>query len=283
LSFTDPIDISTPVNSQRCSLGDDRIRETKRAVQELLNVDHDAELTGNQVDSDTSGYHTTVHLKEQTTPTTVSDVGVVYAKESSGISELYFLDSSGNEVQLTVGGKIQGINLANNSVNDNIIKLRNDKYLTSINNAGTSSIDLIKADILDQIEFGANLAAFTMAENLAMGNNKITGLDAASANGHAVRYEQVFNSLTGANDSAGYAQIGDLIIEWGQESIAATTTDTVSLSAPFTAVFKSFVTSNDGSGTDYTYFSSHTETAASFKIWNPAGATRIANWLVIGR
>lgn len=147
--FTDPIDIGVPLSTESTKLGDDRIRENSRSTQEFLNVDHVADLIGNTVDSADSGYHTNVHLVEQSAPTAVADTGIIYSKDTAGATELYYKDDSGNEIQLTIGGKIQGTSLADNSVDEDVIQLNNNSYLTTVDNAGTGTIDMIKVGAND--------------------------------------------------------------------------------------------------------------------------------------
>lgn len=82
----------------------------------------------------------------------------------------------------------------------------------------------------DGIELYSNVLAYTMAGAIAMGSNKITGLAAASANGDAVRYEQLFGvylPLAGGTMAGAIAMGGYGIT--GTGDITPTTTDTKSL------------------------------------------------------
>lgn len=55
------------------------------------------------------GNHTVISLDEQSAaPGNEADHGKVYAKEVSGVTELFYLDSAGNEIQLTDGGSMAG-------------------------------------------------------------------------------------------------------------------------------------------------------------------------------
>lgn len=154
MAFTDPIDISTPNDDESTKLGDDRIRETKRAVQEILNIDHDSELAGNTVDSATSGYHTLIHLKEQGSPAPESDVGKLYTQDKNGVTELYYTDSAGNETQITVGGKIQGTSIADNSVDEDTIRLNSDSFLLGRNAADSADINMVKVNVSNEVVIG---------------------------------------------------------------------------------------------------------------------------------
>ncbi len=236
MTFSVPIDVSTPTGPESTKLGDDRIRETKVSIVEFLNVEHDASQTDNKVTG--TAYHTQVHLPEQSSaPTAVADTGIVYSKDSGGVTELFFKDSGGNEVQLTIGGKIQGTSIADDSVDEDTIQLNNDASLNSVDNAGTGTVDLIKADTSDQVEFGANLAALTMAGAIAMGANEITGLDDGDADGDAVHFGQwkVDNVAAAAVGAATESVTfpNGLIIKHGVESVVSGASDTVTFAYPF--------------------------------------------------
>ncbi len=53
------------------------------------------------------GNHTVVSLDEQSAaPSNTADHGKLYTKDADGITELFYLDSAGNEIQLTSGGAL---------------------------------------------------------------------------------------------------------------------------------------------------------------------------------
>ncbi|MFA5037859.1 MAG: hypothetical protein WC479_11880, partial [Candidatus Izemoplasmatales bacterium] len=68
-------------------------------------------------------------------PTAYSNCGYLYLKDVSSVVELFWEDESGNEIQITTGGKILGDN----------VRLSNDTYLTAVDAAGTGTVNLIKA------------------------------------------------------------------------------------------------------------------------------------------
>lgn len=88
----------------------------------------------------------------------------------------------------------------------------------AVNGVAASSADW--QSLIDDVETAltASLAAdgqTTMTGNLAMGNNKLTGLAAGSAAGNSIRYEQVFGtsgltalSASGGADLVGFIQTG---------------------------------------------------------------------------
>ena len=103
-------DESNPSGTQARSLGDNRIREFKTQVREILEEDHVLESSGQDTDW---GYHKKVTLQEQASdPTYVANTVMLYSKEEgvNSKSALYFQDEEGNVVQLTEGANfIAGI------------------------------------------------------------------------------------------------------------------------------------------------------------------------------
>lgn len=95
---------SSPANTQAASQGAQRIRELKLDVRERLAVDH---IFGDG--SANEGYHNIVHLAEQgSDPSGVANYGVLYTKEISTITELFYRDSAGTITQITQNGNILG-------------------------------------------------------------------------------------------------------------------------------------------------------------------------------
>ena len=106
-AFTDTYDISTPEGSESPTLGDDRIREAKRATQERLNVDHVFDLSGDTVDASTTGYHRSVHMVDQASnPANVAGHGIAFSKQVSSHSELHWRDDDGTVTQITNNGAL---------------------------------------------------------------------------------------------------------------------------------------------------------------------------------
>ncbi len=61
------------------------------------------------VEHSSAGKHKVISLEEQASiPSASTDFGKLYTKDVSGVTELFYLDSAGNEVQLTGGGEIMG-------------------------------------------------------------------------------------------------------------------------------------------------------------------------------
>ncbi|KKL45829.1 hypothetical protein LCGC14_2351720, partial [marine sediment metagenome] len=109
----------------------DNMRRIQGAVQELLNVDHIADKTGTEVSAADSGEHRKVlfHAPIAATPTVAENHGDLRIKDVGGKAELAWTDEDENELILT--------NKGNN--------LANATYLKATDEAGTGSVDLIKA------------------------------------------------------------------------------------------------------------------------------------------
>ena len=93
---------STPAGSDNIAQGDDRIRELKTQVREVVAVDH--EFTSTQTAS-TGGQHKQVTLQEQADLGTGAEgVPILGAQTSNGKAELFFTDEDDNDVQITKAG-----------------------------------------------------------------------------------------------------------------------------------------------------------------------------------
>lgn len=97
-------DETSPAGSQTIKLGDDRIREFKTQVREVIGVDHDFPSSGQATDN---GQHLRVTLQEQ------SDLGsgavgttILGNQTVSGKGELVYSDEDNNDVQLTSSGAL---------------------------------------------------------------------------------------------------------------------------------------------------------------------------------
>lgn len=145
MAFVDPIVISTPVNTESISQGDDRIRELKRGIAELLGVDHESTITGSQVNSTDSGCHNkTTFLAQASTPTAPSgltDFKMLYLLDNSGTLDLFITDEDNNDWQLTSG---------NSFLLDNNIISNDTPLVGSCDGSGT--VDMIKVNTDNVVE-----------------------------------------------------------------------------------------------------------------------------------
>jgi hypothetical protein len=102
-------DETKPAGSRNPKLGDDDIREFKRAMRERLAEDHDfnaSESPAYGAGGSTIGHHKALRLIQQgADPATLSTEGALYTKSTSGNSELWMrATSSGTPAQFTRGG-----------------------------------------------------------------------------------------------------------------------------------------------------------------------------------
>lgn len=154
--FSSVYDTATPVGTDAPSTLDDQDRLTKSATQERSNVDHYWPLTGTQVSDADAGEHRKVlfHAPISATPTVAADHGDLRIKDVDGKAELVFTDEDEQETQITSAGSL----LIQSS--DILGILANDTYLTAVDQAGTGTVDLIKANASDVavIPAGSELA-----------------------------------------------------------------------------------------------------------------------------
>jgi len=138
----------SPAGTQAIALGDNRIRELKTQLREVIEIDHNFSSSGQDADY---GKHNQISLLEQ------ADLGsgaegkpILGAQTVDGKAELLFTDEDDNDVQLTSGGAI----LLDSG------RITNDTYIKAINAAGDGTVDLIKADGSDNptLPDGAKLA-----------------------------------------------------------------------------------------------------------------------------
>ena len=120
--FGDTYDTSTPAGTDSPTEADDRIRETKGAVQERENVDHYWPFTGTEVSDADAGEHRKVlfHAPIAATPTVAENHGDLRIKDVGGKAEFHWTDEDEQEVQITSVGKLGSVT-TDLTVNDAII------------------------------------------------------------------------------------------------------------------------------------------------------------------
>jgi len=104
--FADTYDTSTPAGSDSPTEADDRMRETKAATQERLNVCMYFPLSGTEVsDSHTGEFRFCLfHAPIVATPTVAADHGDLRIADVAGKAELHWTDEDEQEIQLTSAG-----------------------------------------------------------------------------------------------------------------------------------------------------------------------------------
>jgi hypothetical protein len=153
-TFSSTFDTNTPLGSDNPAEADDRMREIKAAVQERENVDHYWPLTGTEVSDADAGEHRKVlfHVPITSPGTVAENHGQLFIKDVSAKAELHWIDEDEQEIQLTSVGVVPFSAIGN---------LTNDVYLTSLDFAGTGTVDLIKAGTNDlaTLPDGAEMAS----------------------------------------------------------------------------------------------------------------------------
>lgn len=104
MAYVETWDETKPAGSRDANLGDDDIREFKRAVRERL-------AGGGQYfpstdDADAGLYNYIKFIEQSSNPTSGSNRGFLFTKDVSGVTELYWMDSAGTVIQLTTAGKL---------------------------------------------------------------------------------------------------------------------------------------------------------------------------------
>lgn len=106
-TYVETHDETKPAGTRDLALGDDDIREAKRAFRERLATDHD--FRADESGITTIGYHTKVTLSggSASDQTAVTSAGVIFPKLISSRYELCYIDDAGQVVQLTTNGRIK--------------------------------------------------------------------------------------------------------------------------------------------------------------------------------
>lgn len=273
--FSDTYNTATPAGTDSPTEADDRMREIKAAVQERENVDHYWPLTGTEVSDADSGEHRKVTFHESISdPTAVASHAHLFMQSD----ELRYRDDSNSAFDLTDAGTLNILS------SDLVGTLANNTYFSAVDNAGTGTVNLIKADTNDEVVLG------TIGADINLNSNTITNLAAAASAGESVRYEQLFNSLMGANESNGETTIGDMEIKWGNGSLPVGGTTTFSFVTSFSlsnfsnACFQVFVTYRQTATGPTIMPGVNTITTTGFKIFTSEGGAAIPfGWFAIGR
>ena len=86
--------------------GAQEIRELKEDLVERMELEHQWDSSVDTTIYTGDGYHKKVTLKAISTPSTMSDAGILYTKLDGSDSELHYLDDAGTEAQLTKDGAL---------------------------------------------------------------------------------------------------------------------------------------------------------------------------------
>jgi len=95
---------TSPAGGDNIALGDNRIREYKTQVREILEVNHDFPSSGNSL---TAGQHKKVTFQEQADLGTGAVSATILGSQTiAGKGELVYTDEDDNDIQLSKAGKL---------------------------------------------------------------------------------------------------------------------------------------------------------------------------------
>lgn len=170
----------TPAGSDNIALGDNRIRELKTQIREVINVDHDFPSSGQDTDV---GQHKQVTLQEQADlGTGAVNATILGSQTVSGKGELVYTDEDDNDVQITSGGYLLG---------DSLVDGSNDFQSTALKTAildlvyPIGSIYISVASTNPGTFIGGTWAAFGAGKTLIGLNSGDTDFDTAEETGGA--------------------------------------------------------------------------------------------------
>jgi hypothetical protein len=143
--FTRDYDTSIPINHSLNSLWPSYDRAVKVDIQDRL-----IDIVSGFDSGETTVGILNLPFIANSAPGTVTNQIQLYGKDSSGKTELFVKDEDGDEFQITKDAKLYGGSLGS---------LTNNVYLTAVNNAGSGTDNLIKANTSDQMEVGVAMLA----------------------------------------------------------------------------------------------------------------------------
>ncbi len=242
-------DETSPDGAQAISLGDNRIREMKTQLREIVGVDHDFPSSGQDAGN---GQHLQVTLQEQADLGTGAEGATILGSQTvSGKGELVYTDEDDNDIQITAGGILNACNLAGNQTVAGVktfssfpvtpssapttdYQVANKKYVDdSVPSAFESGMIMIWSGAISAIPSGWVLCD---------GNNSTPDL----------REKFVIGARSDSGAGAGQVDVGDN----GGQSLAGTD-DSITMA---TAAAGGGSNPSNGGGTSYTE-SSHTHNA----------------------
>lgn len=178
-TFNETYDTATPAGTDDPSEADDRMRETKAAVQERLAVDHKFSLTGTEVSAADSGEHTKITFNATIAdPTQVAGKAHLYMKDD----ELVYQDDTNAALPITNGGGFAGGTVNGNraitgklDVDGNI-----DPTTYETTNGGFLDEDDMASDAADKVASQQSIKAYIDAQIAAIGSLFGTWVDGIS-------------------------------------------------------------------------------------------------------
>lgn len=98
-------DETSPAGSQNLNLGDNRMREMKTQIREVVDIDHQFNSSGQ--DADNGKHKRCTFLEQLDLGTGATGECILGAQTVSGAPELVYTDEGDNDVQITSGGNIR--------------------------------------------------------------------------------------------------------------------------------------------------------------------------------
>jgi len=163
------LDETSPAGSQAASLGDDRIREHKKQVREMMGVDHDYPSSGQDAGN---GQHLQVTLQEQADLGTGAVNATILGSETvGGKGELMYTDEDDTSVQLTSGGKLGSATTALLASTGNFAGIATFQVAPALAAASVDAITEIAAALKSGDDATLITGTAGTADNLAMFNS----------------------------------------------------------------------------------------------------------------
>ena len=270
--FSSVYDTATPLGTDAPSSLDDQIRLSKAANQERNNVDHYWPLSGTQVSDADAGEHRKVlfHAPIAATPTVAASHGDLRITDVSGKAEPAWTDEDEQELIVTDAGTLNIIEA------DLLGTVTNNTYFTAIDNAGTGTVSLIKADANDVAVVPDNSQTATNAaptSSTGIANKKYVDDNIGSANWTPTSYAAE-ESVTFPNG---------LILKLGTVSATGDSTVSVTFGAAFPTAIKSVLLSRQGTNTISSGLLQHSSDATTgFSVTNGSSETQTVDWQAWG-
>lgn len=274
-SWTYDYDNATPPDTgESPRLGASRIREFKNALQERLNVCGYYPYTGTEISDADAGEMRRIlfHAPIESTPTVAANHFDIRTKDVAGVAEIFLTDENEAEFQLTSGGTLNIVEA------DLLGTLTNNTYFTAIDNAGTGTVDLIKADANDVAVVPDNSQTATNAaptSSTGLTNKKYVD-DQITANADP--------SYTGGQS---HTFNGGLIMKMGATSVGGNSTVEVTYGTAFPNGFViavgSMQSTDDSIGEPGALTQPKSGSEKSIlQMTNPNAVTKTLSWIAIG-
>jgi len=204
LAWTNTLKTSTPGATDDPREADDRMREIKGAFVERLDVDHywTASATSTYDAADTGKHEFITLIDMASDPTAAAGYAHIYMKGD----ELFYQDDTDTTCQITKDGKVEY---------QSITDVNSDTYIVSVDNAGTGTANLIKADVND-------LAILPDGASLAVRTQTTDGDRTIADKGYVASQKTDVNNIFGTRvttDSLTAALVKDAVYKAGSDGI----------------------------------------------------------------